>query len=265
LSEELISGLGGALIGAILAGLFAWWLHRAEQLGVLKQELRGTITSLVDLREKFQTQVVVIESPELRELASGILNTKRIIYIEAAEVIANQIGRHVSSSEYNVLASELMFDSNFAQAEKYFLKALDACRSTLAQITALRALAAFYFGQGPHQDIVKGRKYYQQAVDRLKAPADPYSVFTLGYTYETWGLSELSVGCDEEGKRQVEHARKYYLVLPLNYFLREQALAWLEAKIKKALTIGAPAPDPTLASASEVPPMPGGQSESVAG
>src|SRR5690606_42105052 len=74
-----------------------------------------------------------------------------------------------------------------AAAENYTLSLHDAL-PILAKVVAARGIAAFYFGQGPQRDFARARQYFEQAIDLLKHPTDAYSLYTLGYTYETWGL-----------------------------------------------------------------------------
>lgn len=228
MSSELISGLGGAILGAILSGVFAWWLHRAEQLRSRKEELRNIVSALIDLQEEYQRRINDTQDPGLRESIGSFTSAKRAVYLEAAEVLTNQLGRDVSSAEYNILATELMSDTNFAKAEQYYIKAVEAARSMLPRVVALRSLAAFYFGKGSYRNIDKGREHYSAAVSLLKMALDEYSTFVLGHTYQQWGFSELSAGSKEEGHDKIRHARTCYGNLPDQYHLKTQALAWLD-------------------------------------
>lgn len=222
MANDWLLGLLGVLLGSALTGLSAWWLHRVEQLSARKAEFRAAIATLVDLRERFQTQILPIADIQVREVLGQIVNTKRVVYLEAAQALASRITKHVTSSEFNVLASELMADSNFGAAERYYVLAVKAAKWNLARVIAHRALAAFYFVQSPHTDFAKGRKQYEQAAAVLGNPQDAYSLYTLGFTYEFWGLSELGNGFDLQGRDRIEMARKYYADLPLNYPMREQ-------------------------------------------
>lgn len=235
MSPELVAGLGGALLGAFLTGVFGWWLHRIEQTSAQHEELRNIITKLVDLQEEFQTKVMPITDLQMREFAGTLLNTKRTVYLESAQNLVRKIPRTVSSSEYARLAFEFANDSNFTQAEAYYERALQSAQSTLAKVVAARGIAAFYFGQGPQRDFARARQYFEQAIDLLKNPTDAYSLYTLGYTYETWGLVELYNGFIDEGNRKLSFARKYYNDLPNDYRLKHQSLAAIEAKINHVM------------------------------
>jgi hypothetical protein len=242
MSGELIAGLGGAILGAILSGIFAWWLHKAEQLRSRKEELRTAIKSIVELKEDFSFRIGTIQDPVLRGTADSYNNMKRTVYLEAAEVLAGQIGRHVSSSEYNILATELMLNSDFAQAESYYYKAIKAAKSVLSRVIALRFLASFYFGQGPRRNIDKGRQHYFAAVALLRGSKDEYSVFNLGFVYQAWGSNELGAGCAEEAANKLSCARTCYESLPDHYPLKQQALDSLN---KCSVTVPVPEPVPS--------------------
>lgn len=233
METELVAGIGGAFVGAILTGFFAWWMHSTEQVSVKKDELRKILMNLLDLRERFQTEVAAIQDPQHQETAGLFINNKRVIYLEAAETLVEQIPKNVSSSEYGSLAYEFWADSNFLAAEKYYLKSVEAARPTLMKVFALRGVAAFYFGYGPHRDFEKGRTYFRNATKLLRNPNDPYSVYTLGYTYQTWGFAELGNGFQMEGNNLIDQAKKYYKDLPDNVPLKNQSLIWLDLKLRQ--------------------------------
>lgn len=198
-----------------------------------KEELRGTLAALIDLRKDFETRITSIADPQLREYEGISLNNKRLIHLEAAEYLATQIPDHVSSAEYGVLGNEHRVDSNFTQAAHYYQKAIDASRTVVTKIFSMRALASLYFSPGSCRDFGKGRKYFSEAAEVVKNPDDPYLVYTVGNTYELWGLYELWNGFQVEGNQMIERARKYYLDLPDYNIYKKQALELLEKKVKQ--------------------------------
>ncbi len=231
---EFLTGLSGAILGAVLTGLFAWWLQSNQQINDKKQELRKIIMEFLKLREEYFARDATIDDPQKRE-ASGIsFNTKRVIYLEEAESLANAIPNYVSSSIYDTLAYEFMQDSNFSKAEEYLKRAVKASQTVILKCVALRSLGVFYFGPGPLHSFDLGREYFKQAVDLIKNPVDPYSLYTLGYSYEIWGLQEMANGFENEGLQQIDRARKYYRDLPNNHPLRDQYLGMLDNKVAGA-------------------------------
>ncbi len=246
MSNELIAGIGGAIIGAILAALFAWRLQRPERIASKKEELRNTLIALVDLREHYQTEVPKIQNPQLKESAGLFINQKMTIYLQTAEALVDQVPKHIFSFEYGTLAYEFWLNSSFTQAEKFYRNAVKVSCSTLAKVTSLRGLGSYYFGQGPHHDFDNGRRCFQEATDLIKNPTDDYSKYTLGYTYQLWGLAERSNGFVAEGEQKIDRARKYYEDLSFDNPLREQALEWLEVKVQPPGGIDSGYQDPNV-------------------
>lgn len=234
MSNEVISALIGAFVGALLTGIFAWRLHKVEQDRNKREELRNIVTQLIDIRDKMNIEVASIENDAKRENASIALNNKRQIYLEAALNLIQEIPKQVQSSEYIFLAYEFMLDANFKIVEDFFKRAIRASRSVLAKSTALRAAGIFYFSPGAHRNFDLGRKYFKESVDLFSNPSDPYSLYLLGYNYETWGLQELANGFEAEGRTKIDNAKKYYRDLPNNYPLKSSLKA-LDDKAQQAL------------------------------
>ena len=163
--------------------------------------MRETLAILIDLRQDFQTRVLSITDPQLRENENINLNMKRSVHLEAADSLVTQIPDHVSWAEYSFLGYEHQTDSNFTQAERYYQKAIGSEHTNVGKIASIRAMAIFYFSPGTLRDFGKGRKYFSDAVDVVKNPTDPYMVYLLGYSYEQWGLYELWNGFYVEGIR----------------------------------------------------------------
>ena len=70
MSYELVAGLGGAVLGAVVAGVFAWLLHRSEQLVADKAELRRTVSKLIDYQEELGGRIMEISDSRAREAAT---------------------------------------------------------------------------------------------------------------------------------------------------------------------------------------------------
>jgi tetratricopeptide (TPR) repeat protein len=210
ISEELIAGFGGALIGAMVSGVFAWFLHTAEQLRAAREELRHTLAELVEVREEaFRTSLEHQGAMEQAQ-ASGLYNAKRALLLENAENIVSKIPRHVSSSQYFILASEHVSVSNFVTAEKYFRKSVAVSRTLFYRTVALRSLGDFYFTVSPLQNVEQGRKYFAEAIKLLESQNDEYSCYGMGFTYESWGLAEIYNGFVASGEELVLRAQACY-------------------------------------------------------
>jgi tetratricopeptide (TPR) repeat protein len=252
MSDELLAGFGGALIGAVLAGVFAWIIHRSEQISSRRQELRAAITALIQLSEEHQTRLSTIADPSAREAAGVIINMKKQVYLEAAETLTNKIPRHVLSSEFTILGINHMNESNFKKAEECYFKAVKVSQTSATKITALRSLAIFYFAQSPQQDFDAGRKYFQRAVDILKTARDAYSLYLQGYTYEVWGFNEFNNGFKTTAVQKFESAKEYYEDMPISHPLRNQALEYLTIKLRNAMNANKPLPEVNVSASSQV-------------
>ena len=202
----------------------------AEETRSQKDELRKILTLVLDLRGDYQNRIGPIQNAEIKEEAGTYLNAKRMIYLQAAELLVAKIPQHVSTSEYHVLAWEAIYDSNFKQAKKYLDDSLNASRDTLSKLLALRSLASFYFIQGPLKDPAKARKLFQQIEDELTniTPLDDYSLYIQGQTYQYWGFGELANNFQAEGAQKIEMARKHYLDMSLSNPLRSHSLEVLD-------------------------------------
>ena len=175
MSNELVAGLGGAVLGAVVAGVFAWLLHRSEQLVADKAELRRTVSKLIDYQEELGGRIMEISDSRAREAATRSIGTKRMIEMETAAALAKRIGDEITTAEYLTLAGEWYRDTDFKTAEKYYLLGVSAARTTVAKVFALRSLAIFYFSPGPLQNFDKGRAQFGKAVQVLSEPTDEYS------------------------------------------------------------------------------------------
>lgn len=224
MSDELIAGLGGALLGAVIAGVFAWLLHRSEQVSANKLELRSTISKLIDYRDELSGRIMQIADLQPREAATRSLLSKRMIEMENAAALMQRIGEQISSAEYLTLANKYMLDSDFTAAQKYYERGLGAARSDLTKVYALRSIATYYFSPEPQQNINKGRGYFEKAAEVLSAPKDDYSRYSQGYTYECWGSYEMVSGFRKLADDKFDQAKGYYQSMASTYPLRQQAL-----------------------------------------
>lgn len=232
MSEEVVAGIGGAFIGAILTFVSAWWLHRRQEISSLREELRNAIMALLDLSEEAESKSSSLPDERRRDSLLQLINQKRVVYMQAAEALVNKIPKNVSSAEYRVLAREFWDDADFPLAKEYHRRSIKVSRSTVSKAVAYRSLADFYFRPSPAQDINAGRSSYQKAVDLVQGATDAYSMYVRGYTYELWGFGELYNGFEVEGNQKISLARKCYGGLPDDFSLKHDLLKWLDLKVR---------------------------------
>jgi tetratricopeptide (TPR) repeat protein len=256
MSEQVISAIGGAFIGAILAAISAWWIHRSQQVSTLREELRNVLIALLNLRDEERNTSSSLADARERDWWLQQLNHKRILYVDAAEALVNKIRsgvlrQDVSSVEYGMLAEESYADGDYSRAEEYARRAIKASRSKARKVVAYRILAEFYFRFSQIQDFDAGRRHYQEAVDLMKGATDDYSRYLQGYTYQCWGLDELGSGFEAEGMQKIDLARERYRSLsddPTNF--KHNLLEWLDLALEERLRYSAQEPKITNPHAS---------------
>jgi hypothetical protein len=194
---NMLSAIGS--LGAVLISLVALYVsHRgesAQQLREKREELRGVLERLVSLREE-QNALNKERDEGLKAVASAYQNTKRAIYLEAAEALARQIPLQVSAAEYYVLGLENQWESDFIEAEAYYKMAVSRSRhsSPSKQSEILRSLAAIYFIEDQSlRNVEKGRATYRKATEVLASRSDAYSYYVRALAYRNWAASEILV------------------------------------------------------------------------
>jgi hypothetical protein len=215
---NMLSAIGSlsAVLISVIALLLSYRGQAAQQLREKREELRGVLERLVSLREE-QNVLNKEQDEAVRAQAGAYQNTKRIIYLEAAESLARQISRHVNASEYYVLGVENFWDSDFVEAMTYYEMAVKRSRhsSAIRQAEILRTLAALYFIQDPAvQNHDKGRRNYEKAVRVIKNRDDNYSIYTQALTYRNWAMSELGVKNLSKTDELLKHALSEWMKLP---------------------------------------------------
>jgi hypothetical protein len=207
-----------------------------SQQGATRQEIRGKqdalrkiLTDMLALESEGQEHLAAIADQSKRAQLSSQLNSRILIWIDDAEALVDQLGSHVSASEYQTLGAQKFMYSNAEMAGKYFDKALSAARDRDGRSAALRSLGEFYFERTSKHSPERARKYYQEAIVALGDPTDDSTKFMLGYIYESWSYREQFNGFSEERAEKIKMARQTYNeISPFNP-LRQFALSTLAA------------------------------------
>jgi len=101
------------------------------------------LQDIMSLRPESSNSKLNAMAPEQRAEVGPLLNTKRVVLLATARSIVRDIASRVTSAEYNVLAMESASDSDFRQAEKYYLLAYGVSEPGLSRAVALRNLGVF--------------------------------------------------------------------------------------------------------------------------
>jgi len=221
-----------AFVASIITFVISQGSQEVQDVRARKEHLESLLTNLVALQEELAEASRTISDPLVFEQHSAMLNQKNLVYLEEAELLVDQLGKNVSSSEYNVLASEMLIVSNFRKAENYLAKGVGAAQDDLSRAIAYRNLAQFYFMPSQFRNFDQGRKTFQASVDAMKdSQGDDYSKYAVGFTYEAWGWAEKTNGFPDEGEKMLERALKYYGDISVQDPLRQRALQSFSSRL----------------------------------
>jgi len=208
-----------------------------SQQGASRQEIRSKqdalrklLTDVVAEQIEEEDQVARIQDSRKRTWLSSQMNNKRIIWLDAAESLVDQLGQHVSASEFQTSGMQEWNNSEFEKAKQYYVRACDAAKDRFAKTAAFRSLGGFYLQCPPMmRNLEQGREYFEKAVATLGNPTDDYSNYMMGYTYEMWAYGDQSNNLRNERAEHIKRAREYYSTISLINPLRDSALFTLAA------------------------------------
>jgi len=203
-----------ALVFAVGTGSYSLWANAAHDAQAKHDSLIKILQDIMSLRLESSNSKLNAMTPEQRAEVGPLLNTKRVVLLAAARSIVRDIASRVTSPEYNVLALESSSDSDFKQAERYYLLAYDVSEPGLGRAVALRSLGSFYMSLNPLQNVDNARKYFERSANEVRGASDLYSRYTLAFTLHTWGLAELSSGSPQKAQPLIDEARTTYKAIP---------------------------------------------------
>jgi len=207
-------GSVAAVVISFIALLATQRSTSAKTLREKREELKEMIEKLVDFRSELGAKYGTFTTEQERESFASSLNIKRSIYLESSEYLARQLP-HVTTAEWIVLGTEYMLESNYIKAETLFRRSIDAARKTslTTRVIAARALAGAQIFQGG-EDLERRRHSYQNATAMLTGQKDPFSLYTLIYTYRQWSNSEYSLGNYLEAYNRIKDALRAASLMP---------------------------------------------------
>jgi hypothetical protein len=215
---DIMGAIGslGAVIISVLALYVSSRSQSVQQVREKREELRGVLERLITLREE-QVATGRLKDEVEKAITSGYMNTKRAVYLEAAESIAKQIPKSVTASEYYVLGLENYWDSDFVQARMYYRTAAEKSRDSAPtkQSEIWRCLAGTYFLQDPALlDVKEGRKCLEQSLTVLEGRTDYYSSYVRTLAYRDWGYAELLYKNYADSATLLDKAYNEWLKIP---------------------------------------------------
>jgi hypothetical protein len=236
-----------AFIFSVTTGIYTLLHQHQEDIRSKKEEVRKLVGDIIDVRAEFNQKIAAGTSltSQQRDLLGSSLNNKLFCLMESADNLVQQIPSFVSSNEYETLAMEKQFAGNSQKAQEYLLAAVGVCREPTYKIVALRGLGMFYASRGSLHDMQKARQYFAEACSALKEPYDDAANYSLGYTCQAWGVSEIYDGNLDEGTKKAQAAENYFNNMsPMNP-TRGYALEALRLTVQQLLQNAGVSPSPT--------------------
>jgi len=194
-ARGIVSALALTVSAASLA--YAWRSDGAAEIRQKRQEIRQIVQELTEMRLRDVADLGRFTDPQQQRDIGKILQAKQSILLEAAEVLADDIPKQVTSSAYRTLAWENVYDERLAQAELFFRAALDASRTPTGRAYAYRDLGTFYAAY--LDKVEQAREMFQLGVKQLEGGWDPAAQLALADTYGTWSAMEADKGDAAKG------------------------------------------------------------------
>lgn len=223
---ELIS----AAIGAVSGAGVSVWTYRRSLSQQRNREVREQLLQIVDLRLR-QSELNHTKPANFLE-ASGLLNSKRTVYLAIANELAEKTHRSLTPNDCIQLGFETYTDGDTETARRHFERAVRKSQekqvTVVTRVAALRYLGAYFLGSGPDHDPAQGSNCFREAVQLTEGDPNPYFLYTTAMSYEQWGRALGGAG-DEGWRALVEQARRSYEQLPLQYEYRAPCLRAVDA------------------------------------
>ncbi len=220
-----------ALVFAVTTGSYSLWTNATHDAQAKHDSLIKILQDIMSLRLESSNSKLTAMAPAQRAEVGPLLNTKRVVLLAAARSLVRDIGSRVTSAEYNVLAMESSSDSDFKQAERYYLLAYEVGEPGLGRAVALRNLGSFYISPNPLRNVEKARKYFDLSANEVRDATDPYSQYNLAFTLHMWGLGELSNGTTERAQPLIDQARTTYKAISDGFLPAQWGLDDLERSL----------------------------------
>jgi hypothetical protein len=223
-----LKDIATVLLSLLALGLsiYATYTSQKERTRTIRAQLTdvlGKLTTLSLDRAKFQHDAK--DDQQYLDSVNAALGQQNGFLLDQAVFLSEQIPELVTTYEFNTIAVADSDAGNIFRAEVHQLKAIDAAKTDLYKSQAIRGYAVFLFPQGR---LSEGREQYRKAIEVLKGESNLVH-WTNGMTYQMWAFSELNFARSPERANQyVESARKEYSAIDVE-FMRNRAIAALEA------------------------------------
>ena len=208
LISTAISGL--ALAVSVLSAAFSFRLQRLDSRRSTREQLNETVSELIRLNAENNSMWFI--PSEQRDAGyyqkQGSLAQTAVAVSRQAAYLAEQQPDLVTDIEFLTIAQGLVMAGDFATADGYWQKAVNASPNAYYRVVNTRMYADFLFNQGKHES---GRTLYKQALTILDdLPDTDYRKYTNGYTCQMWMVSEANHRFWEEADVAFDRARRLF-------------------------------------------------------
>ncbi len=203
LKRFTVAGTALALSLSLVTGLYALYdqfvVKPADKLRAEQDALRDVAEGLNKLQDDFVFRVTPLTNPVQRERAQRLLNIRSEILLQKGRTLTAGLGSDAGLAELLVLGYYEMNRGNL-QGARLFLDLAFAKEEAVSEVTRgeiLATMGMLYMQQGPQQDLVKGREYFEAGYDALSVRNDPTLVYSRGQLKAQWGFWEIAGAGDK--------------------------------------------------------------------
>ena len=227
-NPSIIVSLIAVLVTIVLTSYNIYEQNKDNSEKSIKQKqssVRVAIANIVEAQKDY-LQLSQIVNDNKRNQLDILINSQRQNLIEDAKSMIDELGSAASTSSLLILGYELELISNFKSAFSYYERALNSAGDNiLDQVVALRSLASYKMRPNTgFDDLEKGRKYWQQAVDIQKDKKDEHSIFSTGQTYLKWSYAENLLGNKKIALKKLAQSKYFFKLMDIRNPSREDLL-----------------------------------------
>jgi tetratricopeptide (TPR) repeat protein len=217
-------------LAAFCLSIYATLTAQRKSVDERQRTIRGQLTDILAKLTALQLEAAKLQHEAKDDLdyllyVNNVLGQQNGFFLDQAVYLSEQIPSLVTTYELNTIALANTNAGNFLQAERYYLKAIEIAPSDRYKALAVRSYASFLYPQGR---LNEGREQFRRALDLMKGE-DNLARWSKGYTYQMWGVSEISFARSQErANEHFENARREYASIDVDS-VRNQAFASLDA------------------------------------
>ena len=221
-----------ALLVSIYATINTEIKTRSEKKRTIRLQLTdilGRITKLNLDNAKYIKDYAKTD-PQYVSNVSSILNQENTSLLWQAKSLSQEIPDLISPVDLNTIAVANYNSGNFIEADLFHrqgIKKADDINDNYSKVLATRSYANFLFSIGKNED---GRDKYKTAISLMQSlPTQGQNdliPYTNGITYQMWAINELSIGNNDQARKNFSNAQKEFYKIE-NSFVKDTSLKTL--------------------------------------